>query len=156
MDQYFRLAVLGLRRKRNVPLELGSLVKAIDALKRSVNSADANLGSLSPDLQDAVKAGVIQHFEVAYEQCWKFIQRWIRENRAPEDADHPRSRKELFRMAARFGLISDPLPWFEFGDARNLTSHTYDAARAEAMYKVGCRFLPYAEELLNRIVETND
>lgn len=69
-----------------------------------MNVADEQIDAPSTDL----RAGVIQNFEVAYEQCWKFIERWIRENRAPENADHPRSRKELFRMAARHGLISDP------------------------------------------------
>ncbi len=64
----------------------------------------------SVDLRDTVRAGVIQNSKVAYEQCWKFIQRWIRENRTPEDADHPGTRKELFRLATRYGLVADPLP----------------------------------------------
>lgn len=139
-----------------MPLELDSLVKAIDALKRSVNSTDKNMGVLSADLQDTLRAGVVQNFEVAYEQCWKFMQRWIRENRTPEEADYPRTRKELFRMAARYGLISDPLPWFDFGEARNLTSHTYNAAQAAAAYEAARRFLTHAEELLRQLQEKND
>ncbi len=139
-----------------MPLELDSLTKAVDALKRSVKIADQIMAASSPDLRDTVRAGVIQNFEVAYEQSWKFIQRWIRENRTPEDADHPRTRKELFRIAARSGLISDPLPWFEFGDARNLTSHTYDAAQAAAVYEAARRFLPFAEELSARLKAQND
>ncbi len=137
-------------------LALDSLIKAVDTLKRSTHSADENMNALNADLQEAVKAGVVQHFEVAYEQCWKFIQRWIRENRTPEDANHPRTRKELFRIAARHGLISDPLPWFEFGDARNLTVHTYDAGKAAAAYEAASRFLTHAEELLQRLTEKND
>lgn len=139
-----------------MPLELDSLKKAVEALKRSVNSADENMGALNADLRDTVKAGVVQNFEVAYEQCWKFIQRWIRNNRTPEDADYYRTRKELFRMAARYGLISDPLPWFEFGDARNLAAHTYDAAQATAAYEAARRFHAHAEELLKRLEEKND
>lgn len=139
-----------------MPLVLNSLVDAIDRLRRSVNVADEHIDAAGTDLRDTVRAGVIQNFAVAYEQCWKFIQRWIRENRTPEDADHPRSRKELFRMAARHGLISDPLPWFEFGDARNLTSHTYDAAQAAAVYEAARRFLPHAEELLKRLEQKDD
>lgn len=136
-------------------LELDSLMKAVDALKRSVKIADQNMSSANPDLRDTVRAGVIQHFEVAYEQSWKFIQRWIRENGTPEDADHPRTRKELFRIAARSDLISDPLPWFEFGDARNLTSRAYDAAQAAAVYEAARRFLTFAEELLERLKVKN-
>ena len=137
-------------------LELNSLIKAVEALNRSIGSADQSMEALSAELQETVKAGIIQNFEVAYELCWKFMQRWIRENRAPEEADLPRTRKELFRVAARNGLISDPLPWFEFGDARNQTAHVYDSDQAAEVYQAARRFLPYAEELLKRLKERND
>jgi nucleotidyltransferase substrate binding protein (TIGR01987 family) len=139
-----------------VALELDSLVRAVDALRRSVRSVDAEAGALSADLKETLRAGVIQNFEVAYEQCWKFTQRWLRENRAPEEADDPRTRKELFRAAARHGLVPDPLPWFEFGRARNMTSHTYDAAEAAAVYETARSFLDHAEDLLERLRERND
>ena len=137
-------------------LELNSLALAVDALKRSLNVANNNMATLSVDLRETVRAGVIQNFEVAYEQCWKFIQRWIRENRTPEDADHPRTRKELFRLAARYGLITDPLPWFEYSDARNLTSHTYDAKQAEVVFAVAGHFSIDAQYLLKQLKERND
>lgn len=136
--------------------ELNSLVLAVSALGRSVSAAEKHFSSGDRDLQETLRAGVIQHFEVAYEQCWKFIQRWIRENVGTEEADFPRTRKELFRIAARQGLIQDPLPWFDFGDARNLTSHTYDANKAESGYEVALKFLPYAQELLKSLRERND
>lgn len=139
-----------------MPLELESLVKALSALKRAIHAANESSSSLTAEVRETLKAGVVQNFEVAYEQCWKFIQRWIRENRTPEDADHPRSRKELFRLAARYGLISDPLPWFGFGDARNLTSHTYDPAQAAASFEAAKSFLPHAEDLLKRLESKND
>lgn len=137
-------------------LELESLNNAVDALRRSINAAEENMAVLNGDLRDAVKAGVVQHFEVAYELSWKFIQRWLRENRSAEEADFPRTRKELFRMAAREGLISDPLPWFEFSAARNLTSHTYNRERAESTYEAARLFLAYAEELRARLETMND
>lgn len=137
-------------------LELESLELAVDALRRSIDAARRGSGIDDADLRETIRAGVIQHFEVTYEQCWKFMQRWLRENQSPEPADYPRSRKELFRMAARMGLVSDPLPWFNFGDARNLTSHTYDTRQAEAGYKTAQDFLPYAQEFLSRLREKND
>lgn len=139
-----------------MPLEFDSLIKSVDALKRSVKATDQNLESLSADLQETVRSGVIQNFEVAYEQCWKFMQRWLRENQTPEEADHPRTRKELFRMAARYELIPDPLPWFDFGNARNLTTHTYDEQQAQESFDTARRFLSHAEHLLQRLQETND
>jgi nucleotidyltransferase substrate binding protein (TIGR01987 family) len=139
-----------------MPLALDSLIKSIDSLDRSLYVAHSNMDMLGVDMQETVRAGVIQNFEVAYEQCWKFIQRWIRENRTVEGADHPRTRKELFRTAAASGLISDPVPWFAFGDARNLSSHTYDGSQAALVYDAAKRFLPHAVEFLERLKERND
>jgi nucleotidyltransferase substrate binding protein (TIGR01987 family) len=139
-----------------VVLSYESLRKSIGALKRSVAVANSDFDTRGSDLQDTVRAGVIQNFEVAYEQCWKMIQRWIRENRTPVDADNPRTRNELFRMAARYGLFSDPAPWFGFGEARNLTSHTYDESQAVSAYDAALKFLPLAEELLVRLESSND
>ena len=137
-------------------LSLTSLEKAIAALDRSIKAADSDVAASHEELAETIRSGVIQNFEVAYEQCWKFIQRWIRENRTPEDADHLRSRKELFRLAARYKLISDPRPWFEFGDARNLISHTYEEEHAETVFTAARRFLPYATELLKNLRGMND
>jgi len=64
--------------------------------------------------------------------------------------------KRLTRSNAPYGLISDPLPWFAFGDARNLTTHTYDEEQAAAAYEAARRFLAHAEELLKRLEEHND
>lgn len=111
---------------------------------------------MSDDAQEAIRAGVIQHFKVAYEQCWKFVQRWIRENQKPEDADHPRTRKDLFRAAARYGLIPDPVVWFLYGDARNLTSHIYDQRQANEVYEIAKQFAPDARALLDRLESLND
>ena len=137
-------------------LNLTSLEKATAALEKSIIAADSEVTASNKDIADTIRSGVIQNFEVAYEQCWKFIRRWIRENRTPEDADHPRTRKELFRLAARYKLISDPSPWFEFGDARNLTSHTYEEEHAETVFTAARRFLPYAVELLENLRAMND
>lgn len=137
-------------------LDLSSLEKAIDALQRSVNAAQSGAGSLNEDIYEAVRAGVIQNFEVAYELSWKFIQRWIRENRGVDEAEHPRTRKDLFRLAARYGLVADPEPWFAYGDARNLTSHTYNETQARFVYEAAEDFLGDAQCLLKQLRSAND
>ena len=139
-------------------LELDSLRKAVESLERTLNVAnDRNfITELNPDQIDAIKAGVIQNFEVTYELCWKYIQRWLRHNISAEDADYPRTRKEFFRMAARYGLIDDPLAWFTYGDARNISSHIYDEQKAESVYETALRFITDAKFLLERLEERND
>ena len=86
----------------------------------------------------------------------EFIKRWIRENGSPEDADYPRTRKDLFRMAARYGLIKDPIPWFDYGNARNLMSHTYDHEKVQEIYSITYEFLQDAKFLLKQLEENND
>jgi len=139
-------------------LDLTNLTYAISALDKSINSykvLSQNTNLTQGDM-DTIKSGVIQNFEVAYEQCWKFIQRWIRENRTPEDADHPLTRKELFRLAATYGLIKDPLPWFGYGEKRNLTSHTYDGTTAEGVFQAALCFLSDSQFLAKKLEDSND
>lgn len=84
-------------------LDLTSLKQAVDALNRSLDIPASELEVLDPKIVEAVRAGVIQQFEVAYELCWKFIQRWVRTNDA-EASGQSRTRKELLRSAARLGF----------------------------------------------------
>ena len=84
------------------------------------------------------------------------IQRWIKENKTPEDADHLRTRKDLFRMAAKYNLITNPQNWFEYGEARNITSHTYNSEKADYVYEKAQPFLNDAEYLLSQLESMND
>jgi len=139
-------------------LDLESLRKALNSFEALVakTSDGAFMSGLDDVTRFGLKAGVIQNFEFTYELCWKFLQRWIRANVSPEDSDHPRTRKDLFRMAARYGLIDDPDPWFVYGDARNLTSHTYSESIAEEVYAIALKFIKDAGVLLNRLEKAND
>lgn len=137
-------------------LNLESLRKSIDGLARSIHAAHSLPDILSDDLKETIRAGVIQNFEVAYEQCWKMMQRWLKENINPEEAEFPRTRKELFRMAARYGLISDPLTWFVYSDTRNLSLDTYNEQQAVSVYKMAECFLPDAKYLSKQLEQSND
>lgn len=139
-------------------LDLSSLCKAIDSLERTLRVAEdrALAAELDNDAREAIRAGVIQNFEFTYELCWKFMRRWLKENADVEEAESPRTRKELFRLAARFGLIREPLSWFSYGDARNLTSHTYDEETAESVYETALGFVEDARYLLDKLQERND
>ena len=139
-------------------LDLSSLRKAVDSLEKTLKVSKNKILAvkLDNDVKDAIRAGVIQNFEFTYELCWKFMRRWLRENADVEAAENPRTRKELFRLAARFGLIKEPLSWFSYSDARNLTSHTYDENKAESVYETAVGFLGDARYLLDRLQEHND
>lgn len=137
-------------------LDLDNLDRAIASLDRAIHTwhAVVALPMLTSDDQETVKAGVIQNFEVAYEQSWKFMRRWLHENISPGITDGI-PRRELFRLAAQQHLIEDVELWMRFHEARNLTSHTYDRRNAEQSFGAACRFLPLAGTLLQRLREHN-
>jgi hypothetical protein len=91
-----------------MPLELGSLRKAVAALSGVLEKCDdeALMGRLDEVTRNAVKSGAIQHFEFTYELCWKFIKRWLETNISPSAADGV-ARRELFRLAAENRLVLD-------------------------------------------------
>ncbi|MBM4355154.1 MAG: nucleotidyltransferase [Deltaproteobacteria bacterium] len=139
-------------------LDLGSLKDAVNALSEAVRKSEdpSFMGQFDVTVRNLIRSGVIQHFEFTYELCWKFIQRWLAVNAPQGESGLPRSRRDLFRMASRHGLIGEPTPWFEAGDARNITSHTYDWKKADIVYGAAVRFLPEASDLLARLEQHND
>ena len=126
-----------------VALELSSLQKAVSALAGVLaKSDDAEFMSHLDDVaRNAIKSGVILHFEFTYELCWKFIKRWLKTNVSATAIDGV-TRRELFRLAAENRLIDDVERWMRYHEARNLTSHTYQPEVAEKVYNTAHDFAP--------------
>ncbi|MEO5364049.1 MAG: nucleotidyltransferase substrate binding protein [Magnetococcus sp. DMHC-8] len=95
----------------------------------------------------SIRDGVIQRFEIAMDLSWKLLQRFLRE-RFDVDTDRLRSRKDIFREAAIKGLIVDVERWLAHYEARNNTSHIYDAALADRTFAQVQAFLPDARALV--------
>ena len=138
-------------------LELISLRKAIEALDRALQATEFSdeFASFSSIVQETLHSGVIQNFEVAYEQAWKMMKRWIEANVGAEAADGV-TRRELFRLAAEQKLIDDVDEWMSFHQTRNITSHTYDLETANDAYNDAVAFLPLVKDLLARLEAKND
>ena len=138
-------------------LDLSPLQSAVAALARALSvTGDANQWqTFNPDTQDVLKAGVIQTFEVAYEQSWKMIRRWLVANPAAGDVEGVPMR-QLFRIAARAGLIDDVDIWMEFHKARNQTSHTYNRMSAQAVFEIAPVFLVEARSLVLTLEQRDD
>lgn len=140
-----------------MPLELENLEKAVTALEKVLaKSNDVEfMNSLDEIARNAIKSGVIQHFEFTYELCWKYMKRWIEMNVSTTAADGV-TRRELFRQAAEQGLIVDVEQWMRHHDARNRMSHTYDPATAELVYEASYGFTRDAALLLTALKARND
>ncbi|NTV52153.1 MAG: nucleotidyltransferase [Candidatus Firestonebacteria bacterium] len=137
-------------------LELGSLIKAIQALGRALNVSNKaeSSGTASPDEKETIRSGVIQNFKFTYELCWKFMKRWIEEHVSSGIVDGV-PRNELFRVAAENRLIENVEAWMEFHKARNKTSHIYDEAIAAVVYQAAISFLPAAKALQKNLESRN-
>ncbi len=136
----------------NVTLDLASLQNTIAGLRRALSVAaelESNPG-VTGDLQETVRSGVIQNFEIAYEVAWKMMKRWIENNVSAEAVDGV-SRRELFRWAAQSHLIGDVDRWMRFHGARNQSTHIYQEAIAVGVYETAAEFLPEAEALLQAL-----
>lgn len=138
-------------------MELESLRKAIDALGDllAVGENRRRMEQFTEVEQQGLRAGVIQYFEFTYELCWNAIKRWLHENRDPS-VTVGASRRHVFRIAAREGLIDDPEGWMEYTYARNLTSHTYKQEIADRVYGEVPGFLRASTKLLATLEGSND
>jgi nucleotidyltransferase substrate binding protein (TIGR01987 family) len=133
-------------------LDLSGLQRALGSLDEAVLYFANIPEGINPDI---VRDSVIQRFEYTYELSWKFLQRWIKINTSPEDAD-PRTKKDLFRLAAKKHMIADPSERFEFAEARNSVAHTYNESSAQYVYEVALKFLPVAKKLYEKLEQHND
>jgi nucleotidyltransferase substrate binding protein (TIGR01987 family) len=131
-------------------LDLSALEKAIASLDKALTRATGAAGD--EELRDAV----IQRFEYTYEICWKMVKRRIEADApVPSDVD-AMSYPVLMREAAERGLVSDVTRWFEYREQRNVTSHTYDAEKAQSVFKTARPFLADARALLAELQRRND
>jgi len=93
------------------------------------------------------KAGAIQAFEVCYELAKNFLRKVL----LLRAQAVPISPKEIFRLAALEGLISDAEIWFEFAQKRNKTSHTYNGEVVEEILTSLPRFLRELDLLIIKL-----
>jgi nucleotidyltransferase substrate binding protein (TIGR01987 family) len=126
-------------------LDIEPLKNAVKALEKNISVYDANISGGDADLKEALRSSVIHNFEVAYELCWKYMKKWLEINVEPNIIIGS-TRKEFYRIARENGLISDVKKWWEFHDARNRTSHTYNELTAESVFNAAVEFVPIAKK----------
>lgn len=92
--------------------------------------------------------GVIQRFEYTFELCWKSIRKLLLELGRESVSFSP---KPIFRDAHQEQLISDIDIWFQFIDARNRSSHTYNKKTAQQVFNDIQDFGIHARKLLENL-----
>ncbi len=99
--------------------------------------------------QQMFRDSILQRFEYTYELAWRSIKRCL-EQELHESLDAV-GRRDLFRRAFEFGLVSDPEVWFSYQESRNKTSHAYDQHIALEAIAAVPAFARDAEQLFARL-----
>lgn len=84
------------RKYDNLKQRYENLGKAITMQEQLQNIAKENI-----DAKNLFLAGVIQHFELAYETAWKFLKQYLTENHGSTAA----SPKQIFRECEPYRLF---------------------------------------------------
>jgi len=111
--------------------------KALSSLKKA----------LATPKNEISRDASIQRFEYTFELAWKTLKRHLTNEAGLKEYNI----KNIFREAARAGLITNIDEWFAYLEARNLTSHTYNEDVAEETYKAAKQFATAAEDLLKKL-----
>lgn len=126
-------------------IDLGSFRKALDSLAKGLARSESNRND------ELLRDGVIQRFEYSYELAWKSLKRVLEAEAASSEELDALPFRDLIRLGAEKGIIDSPEEWFSFREERNISSHTYDEAKAVAVYAMVKRFVPAARILLQRL-----
>ena len=129
-------------------LELLSFERATAQLAQSLTYVHSPAAKEDTGLHEQLRNAVIHCFTVTYELSWKMLKRYLEATEAsPADLDMG-SFQSLIRLANERGLLrSDWTVWRNYRQARTDSSHTHDAAKAEAVFAVAADFLPEAQAL---------
>ena len=132
-----------------MPLDTSSFEKAIDSLETALIAYTNTPHPKGSAERELMRDGVIQRFEYTFELAWKMLKRYLEEY-GLERVDSLINR-DLFRVGHEQGLVRDAEAWLNYMKSRDLTSHTYDQATAEAVYRSAKDFLQDARFLLSQL-----
>ncbi|MCD8015459.1 MAG: HI0074 family nucleotidyltransferase substrate-binding subunit [Lachnospiraceae bacterium] len=101
-------------------------------LVQAVTRLDEALADYNELKRDSVRDGVIQRFEFCTELAWKTLREYLIDQGFSEGVDSP---KRVLRQAYAMGLLENQEGWLDLLEARNHTSHIYDEATAQQVFR---------------------
>lgn len=132
-------------------IDLTSLQGALASLRRALNRWQA-----TQEQDEELRDACIQRFEYTFELSWKMLARRLERDLPDARSVDAMSFRELIRRGGERGLLRDVDAWMVFRDKRNITSHTYNAAKAADVAAVLPSFADEAQALLARLQARGD
>ncbi len=125
------------------------------SLRNAVARLDEGLDRYARDTGDTqIRDGLIQRFEFTYDLSHKMLRHALAEAAANAEEIDRMSFPELIRTASEQGLLAgDWSTWRIYREMRNITSHSYDEAKALQVAAAIPAFLIAARALVARLCE---
>lgn len=145
-------SVVNYARKPALSLDYSPLGNAIAQLDKSLMYANSPAALADSGLREQLRNSVIQCFEFTYELSWKMLKRYLETTEANPAGMDTGTFADLIRLGNERALLrSDWRQWKTYRQARTDSSHTYDAAKAEAVFAVAPDFLVEARALFDEL-----
>jgi nucleotidyltransferase substrate binding protein (TIGR01987 family) len=136
-------------------LDLTSFRDALGALERSITFLTSETAKRDPLLQEQFRNSAIQCFEFTHELAFKMIKRQMEQMAAAPAAVDTMPYMDIVRSAAEAGLVRDVGRFKDYRDKRNITSHTYNQAKAAQIAAILPAFHDDMRRLLAELEKRN-
>jgi nucleotidyltransferase substrate binding protein (TIGR01987 family) len=135
-------------------LDLSSLKNALAALEKSMKYLSSSQAQ-DPDLREQFRAAAIQAFEFTHELSFKMIKRQLEQILADPSSVDKMAYMDVIRTGAEAGLVLEVARFRDYREKRNITSHTYDQAKAEQIVSILEHFQEDVRFLLEQLERRN-
>lgn len=136
-------------------LDLTSFRDAFAALERSMTFLSSDSAKKDPLLHEQFRNSAIQCFEFTHELAFKMMKRQLEQMSPDPAAIDKMAYMDIVRSAAEAGLVTDIARFKDYRDKRNITSHTYNQAKAEKIEAILPDFRDDMRSLLAELEKRN-
>jgi nucleotidyltransferase substrate binding protein (TIGR01987 family) len=136
-------------------LDIVAFEKALSQLEKSLEYLHSELACQDVGLREQFRAATIQAFEYSYELGTKMLRRQLEQISANPAEIREMVFMDLIRTGAEAGLVKQVPDYRVFREMRNITSHTYDAAKAEEVLSIMKSFVSEMHFLRDELKRRN-
>lgn len=137
--------------KRDGVILMDKLREKYDKLSQATARLEESIRDYHELGLTSIRDGVIQRFEFCTELAWKTLREYLLDQGFSENVNSPKS---VMRQAYAAGLLQDEARWIALLNARNLTSHVYDEATAQAIFEqIETEFAPLLRSLVAALAD---
>lgn len=136
-------------------LDLTSFRDAVGALERSMTFLLSDSAKNDPLLHEQFRNSAIQCFEFTHELAFKMMKRQLELMIADPASIDKMTYMDIIRSAAEAGLVDAVGRFKDYRDKRNITSHTYNQAKAAQIEAILSDFFGDMRALLAELEKRN-